>query len=325
MGRRRANAAAAASCLELASLDRRNGGSASPSTASVCSAFSYLDNDDDIQVDDFERRLDALFEKRGSTREKSLEALAVMLRVDYRDRDCVAHSETLTSRCLASLKRGGPVEASLASQLLGLHVLTLGQPNEGLFQELRPELERSAGGGGAGAVSVQVAALEALALAAFVLCEDEEGTLGVMERLRGMWAAKGDVKARAAAVRCWSFLLTTLSGPLPRPASTAALASLATLLRDEGAVEMRLAAGGAVAVLQAAGGDADGDVGDDDDVLLAAAEAGEVEGADGGQEEDEEEEEEDELGEVVERMQQLAANKGERGWAGGRAYGADAG
>lgn len=42
-----------------------------------------------------------------------------------------AHSsETIISRCLMALKRGSAMESSLASQLLGLHVLTLGQPDD---------------------------------------------------------------------------------------------------------------------------------------------------------------------------------------------------
>jgi hypothetical protein len=61
-GRAHAGVACAASCLELASLGE---GPGSVSTASVCSAFSYLDGEaEDIQADEFERRLDALFEKR---------------------------------------------------------------------------------------------------------------------------------------------------------------------------------------------------------------------------------------------------------------------
>ncbi|GIL89477.1 hypothetical protein Vretimale_18900 [Volvox reticuliferus] len=248
-GRRRAQgvAAAAASCLELASL--AGDGPGSVSTASVCSAFSYLDGDtEDIQVDEFERRLDALFEKRGATREKALESLAVMLRVDYRADDCVSHNETLTSRCLMALKRGSAVESSLASQLLGLHILTLGQPDEKLFQNLKPELERSAVGSTGGGAAVQMAAMDTLALAAFVLGEDETGTRAVMDRLRALWG-KGDAKARAAAVRGWSFLLTSLDSQLRDDEATACLAALAGLM-DERDLELRTAAGEAAAVLR---------------------------------------------------------------------------
>ncbi|KAG2494825.1 hypothetical protein HYH03_007066 [Edaphochlamys debaryana] len=255
-GQRNGNHAnAAASCLELASLGGGHGGPGSVSTASVCSAFSYLDGDngkDYVQTDEFETKLDALFEKRGSTREKALGALAVMLRVDYRPEDCGAHSETITSRCLAALKKGSAAESSLASQLLGLYVLTLGQPDEGLFESLRPELERAAAGSaGAAGGTVQAAAVETLAIAAFVLVEDEATTRGVMERLRALWH-KGDAKVRAAAVRAWSFLLTTLDHSPSGPEAAAVLAALARLLNeDQRNLELRSAAGEGVAVLRA--------------------------------------------------------------------------
>ncbi|GIL47863.1 hypothetical protein Vafri_4505 [Volvox africanus] len=334
-GRRRAHgvAAAAASCLELGSL--AGDGPGSVSTASVCSAFSYLDGDtEDIQVDEFERRLDALFEKRGATREKALESLAVMLRVDYRADNCLSHSETLTSRCLVALKRGSAVESSLASQLLGLHILTLGQADDRLFQTLRQELERSAIGSTGGGAAVQMAAIDTLALAAFVLAEDESGTRAVMDRLRALWG-KGDAKARAAAVRGWSFLLTSLDNQLRDDEATACLAALAGLM-DERDLELRTAAGEAAAVLRCSCSEG---------ILSSLAEADKEEDAD---EEEEEEEEEDHIhesngsgggggrskgagggcragrrlaecdngggrmGELVEKMQDLALNKGDK-------------
>ncbi|GLC45151.1 hypothetical protein PLESTB_000430000 [Pleodorina starrii] len=350
-GRRRANgvAAAAASCLELASLGREGPGSVS--TASVCSAFSYLDGEaDDIQVDEFEKRLDSLFEKRGSTREKALESLAVMLRVDYRFNDCLEHTETLTSRCLTALKRGSAVESSLASQLLGLHILTLGQPDESLFQSLRPELERTAGGSNGGGSAVQVAAADTLALAAFVLAEDEEGSRGVMDRLRAMWG-KGDAKVRAAAVRGWSFLVTLLDCQMGEHEAAACLGALAGLLGERD-LELRTAAGEAVGVMRACGcadhvldemldeqdeqqqreederaGDEeeDEDCGEEKDGVGSAAAAG---GRSGGGSSSRKQQQQQhangrggrratgdsggELGDLVERMQELACNQGDK-------------
>ncbi|EFJ48631.1 hypothetical protein VOLCADRAFT_90800 [Volvox carteri f. nagariensis] len=319
-GRAHGVSAAAASCLELASLGRDGPGSVS--TASVCSAFSYLDGDaEDIQVDEFERRLDALFEKS---------------------------NETLTSRCLVAVKRGSAVESSLACQLLGLHILTLGQPDERLFQTLRPELERSASGDAGGGAAVQVAAMDTLALAAFVLAEDEIGTRVTMDRLRGMWR-KGDVKARAAAVRGWSFLLTSLNGEMRDDEATSCLAALAGLMNERD-LELRTAAGEAVAVLRcccsirvlgllAGAEEAEGLVGEGDGEVEAADVYDSQEREDGWEDERDDEHEKSErvevdragsnagrhgrtrnedrdggggsgqLAEVLERMQNLASNK----------------
>ncbi|KAG2444151.1 hypothetical protein HYH02_009090 [Chlamydomonas schloesseri] len=288
MGRRGRlnNTTAAASCLELSSLHGAGPGSvASGGPGSACSYPPDRDrdgDDDDAVLDDFERRVDSLFEKRGATRERALEALAVMMRVDVRDADCQQHSETITSRCLQALRRGSAMESSLASQLLGLHVLTLGQPDESLFEALRPELERTAGGANGGGGAVAAAAVDALVLSAFVLCEDElAGTRPVMERLRAMWK-KGDPKARAAAVRGWSFLLTSLDGQLSEAEAAACLAGLAAALQPEQRDhELRTAAGEALGVLRACCSAR---------VLQALEEGEEEEEEDGGGEEEEEEE-----------------------------------
>ncbi|KAG2436853.1 hypothetical protein HXX76_006373 [Chlamydomonas incerta] len=299
MGRRRLNnATAAASCLELSSLHGGPGSGASPGASVAGSACSYPPDgrdgdDDDAVLDDFERRLDALFEKRGTTRERALEALAVLMRVDVRDDDCRQHSETITSRCLMALKRGSAVESSLASQLLGLHVLTLGQPDESLFESLRPELERTAGGANGGGGAVAAAAVDALVLAAFVLCEDElAGTRPVMDRLRALWK-KGDPKARAAAVRGWSFLLTSLDAELSEAEAAASLAGLAAALQDRD-LELRTAAGEAVGVLRACCSAR----------VLQALEEGDEEGEEDGEEEHEED------GEEEARQQHLDAPAG---------------
>ncbi len=63
----RLNSAAAASCLELSSLHVGGPGSvASGGPGSACSYPPDRDahDDDDAVLDDFERRLDSLFEKR---------------------------------------------------------------------------------------------------------------------------------------------------------------------------------------------------------------------------------------------------------------------
>ncbi len=56
-----------------------------------------------------------------------------------------------------------------------------------LFQSLRPELDRATSGANGGGAPAQAAAVDALALAAFVLAEDETATQEVMGRLRALW------------------------------------------------------------------------------------------------------------------------------------------
>lgn len=196
-------------------------------------------------LDPFAAALDDTYESRASTREKAWERLVALLRNSVRADDCANSASTLSSRCLSAMRKGGAAEAASAATALALHMLTLGEPDESAFQEMLPDLAKAAKQGKGAAL--RVAAVEALALCCFVAAEDELTTLEVMATLHALWG-KDSPKLRAAALRGWCFLYTSLNSPLSSRQLEAQLSSLAGLLHD-GDVDVRAAAGEGLALL----------------------------------------------------------------------------
>ncbi|KAF6258563.1 interferon-related developmental regulator-domain-containing protein [Scenedesmus sp. NREL 46B-D3] len=185
-----------------------------------------------------------------------------MLRHGVRQDDCFQNASTLTGRCLSAIKKGGAAEAASAATALGLHMFTLGEPDENLFQEVHADLAKAAKQGKGAAA--KVAAAEALALCCFVAAEDEHTTLEVMEQLHGLWG-KDSAKLRAAALRGWAFLFTSLSNPLSTRQLEAELAALSALLHDAD-VDVRAAAGEGLGLLYSSCGLGDSDFGEEEDL-----------------------------------------------------------
>ncbi|KAF8064543.1 PSL5 [Scenedesmus sp. PABB004] len=227
----------------------------------------------DAAAEQFSQAIDDTYESRAATREKAWERLVAMLRNGVRSEDCCQNATTLAARCQNALRKGGAAEAASAATALGLHMLTLGEPNESLFQDVCPDLVKAAKQGKGGAA--KLAAAEALAVACFVAAEDEGTTVEVMEQLQRLWGKDG-AKLRAAALRGWAFLFSSLSAPPPPRVLEAQLAALAALLHDP-EVEVRAAAGEGLALLYHVCGLGDSDFGDDDASDEADEESEEVE------------------------------------------------
>mmetsp|Transcript_33375 Transcript_33375/g.84567 ORF Transcript_33375/g.84567 Transcript_33375/m.84567 type:complete len:447 (-) Transcript_33375:563-1903(-) len=217
------------------------------STTSSCTTFTtcaenFCETD---KIDLFSSALDELFEKRGATREKALQALVGFLREDIREEECVKNETTMVSRCLNGVRKGSNTEAVLSAQLLALHMITLPEPSERLFRELQGDLQRAAASGKPW--EVRCAAIECLAMCCFVAAEDDSCTLEVMERCRALWKT-GEAKVRACSVRAWSFLATSLNTLLSAPTVESVMCDVATLLHDAD-VDVRNAAGELAALL----------------------------------------------------------------------------
>lgn len=186
--------------------------------------------------------------RRGSTRDGALQALAALLRQAVQEQACAANDATLTARCLVSLRKGSSQETALACNVLALHLVTLGEQSESRFSELRSALLRIAGRGDT--LAERTAAIEAVAAACFVCSEHRGTTLEVMSALRGLWGS-GGAAARAAAVTAWSFLCASVGVALPGAEVEGVLGQLSGMLADK-SVDLRGAAGEAVALLYSA-------------------------------------------------------------------------
>jgi hypothetical protein len=189
-------------------------------------------------------------------------------------------------------------------------VATPSDARRSLFQSLQPDLLRAAQHGKGAAA--RTAAADALAVCCFVLSDDERSTRGAMDDLRSIWARRDAAAAapRAAALRGWTFLFTSLNALPDAGAVEALLPALAALLH-EGDVEVRAAAGEAIAVVYHTCGldelesilegegdeeEEDGEEGEDGGGEGSSSGGGGVSG----------------LSEVVGRMRDLATNRGDR-------------
>lgn len=254
--------------------------------------------------DPFDMHIDALYEKRASTREGALQGLVGLMTGTYCFEDCALKQDTLMSLFLSSLRKGAPCEAQAAVRALGLHLLTLATSadSERLLEEAEPALRQVAKGGKT--PSLRAAAAETLAMTVFAIAEGPAEASDTMVALRNGWGSASPPVA-AAALRGWTLLASSL--PAWKLDSTFVemhLDSLSDILHSAGDVEVRTAAGQAAALLYHRSG-------------LATL-------ANGGEEDEEEEQEErdyieqaalealaPDMDDVLARMKDLATHRGD--------------
>ncbi|KAL0044066.1 hypothetical protein WJX82_006874 [Trebouxia sp. C0006] len=224
--------------------------SESAASASTLSSLADLGFDDSSAIEDdpFEASIDALYEKRGTTRERGLHSLVSMFTASFNYEEALVRKETLSTLMLGCIKKGGVVEAALACRGIALLLITLGAGNdaESLQQDAHPVFQQAACYGKA--VAVKAAAIEALAITAFVASNDPDVVDKCMTGFANLWKA-GPAKVSTAALRGWSLLLSTV--PTWRMTTSRIEASLQSLANQlhSGDVEVRAAAGEAIALL----------------------------------------------------------------------------
>lgn len=204
---------------------------------------------EEVMDDPFVAAVGKLYEKRTSTREEGLAALARLLTGDVQYEECMLRVATFSQMFLGSLKRGGPAEAGLAARALSLHLVTLGAgaEAEGIYKDALPVLEpvlltsKSA--------TTRAAAADALATACFVGGEGPHDALDCMALLARALAKAPQPAVLVSALRGWTLLLSTVPAwQLDSAFVEAHLSLLHNLLHSED-VEVRTAAGEAIALL----------------------------------------------------------------------------
>lgn len=216
---------------------------------------------EEVQVDReplLDRYLDALHEKRGSTREIALasiiEAFNNSIQHEFTEKNC----STLLHQCLHSIKKGSPKEVALASHMIGLLALTTGPGEKAqeileesvspISEALKSTLENS-----------KISSLLAcLAVITFVGGEEPELT---EESMLIMWqvahprlgsnvsAAKPSAEVMNMVISSWSFLLTTMDERSLNPRSWQDSMSFFSTLLDKDDRSVRIAAGEALALI----------------------------------------------------------------------------
>ncbi|KAF3446557.1 hypothetical protein FNV43_RR11737 [Rhamnella rubrinervis] len=215
---------------------------------------------EEMQIDKdslLDQALDALFEKRGSTREKALASILDAFNSSMQHQFVEKKFATLLHQCLNSFKRGSAKEISLASHVIGLLALTVGYGDNAreILEDSIPPISQALK---SGAESAKISLLECLAIITFVGGNDPEQTERSMQI---MWqvvhpklgsnvvAVKPSAAVITAMVSAWSFLLTTMDGWKLNPKDWQGSLSYLSTLLDKDDRSVRIAAGEALALI----------------------------------------------------------------------------
>lgn len=253
MGKRNSNRKNSAAMLDSDDTDSVS------SSSSVRSDMVSVGFGSDVDKDSLlDQHLDALYEKRSSTREKALESIIEAFSQNLQHEFVEKKFATLFHQCLNSIKKGSAKEVTLASHAIGLLALTTGSGNNAreILEELVPPVSQALR---SRSESSKVAALlECLAVVTFIGGEDPEET---EQSMQIMWqvvhpksganvvASKPSPAVIAAMVSAWSFLLTTVNAwSLSIKDWQESISYLSTLL-DKDDRSVRIAAGEALAVI----------------------------------------------------------------------------
>ncbi|XP_023753384.1 uncharacterized protein LOC111901722 [Lactuca sativa] len=255
MGKQRRNQRKNAAMLDSDDTD-------SVSSSSTIRSDQMLGNGgEELQIDKesvLDQSLDALYEKRGSTRENALVTIIEAFNSSLPHEFVEKKFATMLHQCLNSVKKGSAKEVALASHAIGLLALTVGsgkKAQEILEEAVSPISEALK----SRSESSKIASLlDCLAVITFVGGNEPEETDKCMQI---MWqvvhpklgpnvvATKPSPPVITAMVSAWSFLLTTMDGWTLDPKSwQGSISYFSTLLEKEDR-SIRIAAGEALALI----------------------------------------------------------------------------
>ncbi|CAM9002311.1 unnamed protein product [Rhodiola kirilowii] len=261
MGRRNSSKKSASMMLDSEDDDSMSSTSAKSDIMSVSGNNNNFGDEVEVEVekdDMLDQALEALYEKRGATREKALAAIIDAfnsnMQYDFVDKKFA----TLLHQCLNSIKKGSSKEIALAAHVIGLLALTVGSGDNAheIFEQSILQISQALKFPTDAAKVTSL--MECLAIVTFIGGNETEETDQAMQI---MWqvihpklgpnvvAVKPSAAVIASVVSAWSFLLTSLDGRSCNPkAWQGSLSYLSTLLdKDDRAV--RIAAGEALAVI----------------------------------------------------------------------------
>ncbi|PSS19708.1 Interferon-related developmental regulator like, partial [Actinidia chinensis var. chinensis] len=231
------------------------------STSTSRSENMLMSGADELQLDResfLDQCVDALYEKRGSTREKALAAIIEAFNNNLQHEFVEKKFVTLLHQCLNSVKRGSAKEISLASHAIGLLALTTGpgdKAQEILEESVLPISQDLKSRSEASKIS---SLLDCLAIVTFVggtEPEETEKSMQIMwqvvhpKRGSNVVATKPSPAVITAMVSAWSLLLTTMDGRTLDPKTWQESISYFLTLLDKDDRSIRIAAGEALALI----------------------------------------------------------------------------
>ncbi|WCJ35545.1 interferon-related developmental regulator family protein / IFRD protein family [Euphorbia peplus] len=175
----------------------------------------------DVKDNLLENALDALFEKRGATREKALEAIIDSFNSQLQHEFVEKKFATLLHQCIACIKKGSSKEIALASHLIGLLAVTVGCGDNAreILEESTTPISLALKSGAE--PTKTTALLECLAIITFVGGNEPaetERSMQIMWQLvrpkmgSNVVAIKASTTVITAMVSAWAFLLTSMDG-----------------------------------------------------------------------------------------------------------------
>ncbi|XP_050363479.1 uncharacterized protein LOC126782303 [Argentina anserina] len=242
-------------------LDSDDDNSSVSSTSTMRSDFMVAPGNDEMQVEKdslLDQALDALFEKRASTREKALASILEAFNSSLQHEFVEKKFATLLHQCLNCIKKGSSREICLASHVIGLLALTVGcgdNANE-MLEESLPVIQQAVKSGFESTKTI--ALLECLAIITFVGGNDPDQT---EKSMQVMWqVVHPKLKSNVIAVKpssaiittmvfAWSFLLTTVDGWKLNAKDWQESISYLSSLLDKDDRSVRIAAGEALALI----------------------------------------------------------------------------
>ncbi|XP_008805682.1 interferon-related developmental regulator 1 [Phoenix dactylifera] len=229
------------------------------STSTALSELTLANETEHVNSLEFvlDKYIDALYEKRGSTRETALlgllDAFEGHVLLTYVENKCI----TLLQQYINSIKKGSTKEICLASRAIGLLAITAGAGSNAheIMEESVPQLSRALK---RGSDACKISVLDCLAVISFVgandLAETETSLKIMWEVIRPKSVSNVGPSKRpssavlAAAISTWSFLLTTISSWRINPDTWKESISFLSTLLEVDDRSVRIAAGEAIAL-----------------------------------------------------------------------------
>ncbi|XP_021889645.1 uncharacterized protein LOC110808453 isoform X2 [Carica papaya] len=216
---------------------------------------------EEVQLDKdtlLDQAVDALYEKRASTREKALSFIIEAFSNNVQHQFVEKKFATLLHQCLNSIKRGSSTEISLASHAIGLLALTVG-PGDNAHEILEESVTPITQSLKSGSESSKIASLlECLAIITFVGANDPEET---EKSIQIIWQlvhpkqgsnvvpVKRSAAVITALVSSWAFLLTTMDEWMLSPKNWRESISYFISLLEKDDRSVRIAAGEALVLI----------------------------------------------------------------------------
>ncbi|KAI3831737.1 hypothetical protein MKX03_002509 [Papaver bracteatum] len=210
--------------------------------------------------DNLDACLDALYEKRGTTRENALSTILDSFRMKLQHQFVANKCITLLHQCLNSFKKGSTKEIHLASLAIGLLSVTAGC-EDGKAQEILEESFAPLSSAlKSGTDSLKISSiLDCLAMLTFIGGVNEEETERSMQIMwqfikpklgpNNVVASKPTPAIMTAAISAWAFLLSTMNEfKLNSKDWQESISHFSTLLEKDDRA-LRMAAGEAIALI----------------------------------------------------------------------------